>query len=138
MIFIGAVGVAMLVAAALAYQAFKTNLLYFYPPSEVLAGDAPADRRFRLGGLVVEGSFERVTGTLTSRFRVTDLTNEIEVEYAGVYPDLFKEGQGVVAHGTLANDGTFVADRIVAKHDENYMAPEVAEALAEAEARAGE
>ncbi len=138
MIFIGAVGVAMLVAAALAYQAFNTNLLYFYSPSDIFAGEAPADRRFRLGGLVVEGSFARVSGTMTSGFRVTDLTHEIEVEYSGLYPDLFKEGQGVVAHGTLANDGTFVADRIVAKHDENYMAPEVAEALAKAEAQAGE
>jgi cytochrome c-type biogenesis protein CcmE len=128
----------MLAAAALAYKAFNTNLLYFYTPSDVLAGGVSADRRFRLGGLVVEGSFERVSGTLTSGFRVTDLKHEIEVEYSGVYPDLFKEGQGVVAHGTLADDGRFIADRIVAKHDENYMAPEVAEALAEADAQAGE
>jgi cytochrome c-type biogenesis protein CcmE len=104
----------------------------------VQAGEAPADRRFRLGGLVVEGSFERVTGTLTSSFRVTDLKNEIDVEYTGVFPDLFKEGQGVVAHGTLADDGSFVADKILAKHDENYMAPEVKESLAGADARAGE
>jgi cytochrome c-type biogenesis protein CcmE len=138
MIFIGAVGIAMLASAALAYKAFNSNLLYYYSPTQVQAGEAPADRRFRLGGLVVEGSFERVTGTLTSSFRVTDLRNEIDVEYTGVFPDLFKEGQGVVAHGTLDQDGGFVADKILAKHDENYMAPEVAESLAGAEARAGE
>jgi cytochrome c-type biogenesis protein CcmE len=138
MIFIGAVGIAMLASAALAYQAFNSNLLYYYSPTQVQAGEAPADRRFRLGGLVVEGSFERVTGTLTSSFRVTDLKNEIDVEYTGVFPDLFKEGQGVVAHGTLADDGSFVADKILAKHDENYMAPEVKESLAGADARAGE
>jgi cytochrome c-type biogenesis protein CcmE len=103
----------------------------------VRAGEAPAGRRFRLGGLVVEGSFERVTGTLISRFRVTDLKNEVEVEYDKVYPALFEEGQGMVAHGTLADDGRFIADNILAKHDENYMAPEVAESLAEAEAEAG-
>ena len=129
MIFIGAVGVAMLAAAALAYQAFNSNLLYFYSPSDVLAGEAPADRRFRLGGLVVEGSFEQIPGTLTSHFLVTDLHKEIAVEHTGIIPDLFQEGQGVVAHGTLQDDGRFIADKILAKHDENYMAPEVADAL---------
>jgi len=138
MIFIGGVAVAMLAAAALAYKAFSSNLLYYYSPTQVRAGEVPADRRFRLGGLVVEGSFERVTGTLTSRFRVTDLESEVEVEYHKVYPDLFQEGQGMVAHGTLADDGRFIADTILAKHDENYMAPELAESLAEAEARAAE
>jgi cytochrome c-type biogenesis protein CcmE len=134
MIFIGAIGLAMVAAAALAYKAFKTNLIYYYSPSQVLAGEAPVDRRFKLGGLVVEGSFERVSGTLTSHFRVTDLTSEVEVEFDRVYPSLFQEGKGVVAHGTLSDDGRFIADEILAKHDENYMAPEVAESLAGAEA----
>ena len=138
MIFIGALGLAMVAAAALAYKAFNSNLLYYYSPTQVLAGEAPADRRFKLGGLVVEGSFERVSGTLTSHFRVTDLTNEIEVEFNKTYPDLFQEGQGMVAYGTLAHDGRFVADTILAKHDENYMAPEVKESLAGSEAWADE
>jgi cytochrome c-type biogenesis protein CcmE len=138
MIFIGAVVAAMLASAAFAYRAFKENLLYFYSPSQVLAGEAPAERRFRLGGLVVEGSLHRVPGTLTASFRVTDLEEEVEVEHTGVFPDLFKEGKGVVAHGRLQADGLFVADDILAKHDENYMSPEVADALAEAEGRAGE
>ena len=132
MIFIGAVAAAMVASAALAYQAFQKNLLYYYSPTQVHAGEVPAERRFRLGGLVVEDSFERVSGTLTARFRVTDLNEEVAVEYSGVFPDLFKEGKGVVAHGTLDEHGRFMADRIVAKHDENYMAPEVAESLAEA------
>ena len=130
MIFIGIVVAGMLGAAGFAYRALNENLLYFYSPSQILAGEAPTDRRFRLGGLVVEGSYQRVSGTLTARFRVTDQKNEIAVEHTGVMPDLFKEGQGVVAHGTIRNDGSFLADRILAKHDENYMAPEVAEALA--------
>jgi len=138
MIFIGAVGLAMVAAAGLAYKAFKTNLLYYYSPSQVLAGEAPVERRFRLGGLVVEGSFERVTGTLTARFLVTDLKSEVEVEYNKTFPNLFQEGKGVVAHGTLAADGRFVADTILAKHDENYTAPEVLESLAGSEAWAEE
>ena len=138
MIFIGVVAAAMIASAGLAYQAFQNNLLYYYSPTQVHAGEAPADRRFRIGGIVVEGSFKRVTGTLAASFRVTDLKEEIDVEYFGAFPDLFKEGQGVVAHGTLEDNGRFMADTIVAKHDENYMPPEVADSLAEAQGRAGE
>lgn len=130
MLFIGAVAAGMLISAAFAYRAFNANLLYYYSPTQVAAGEAPVERRFRLGGLVVEDSVDRAPGSLTVEFQVTDLTQTVPVEYTGVLPDLFAEGQGVVAHGTMNTDGRFVADRVLAKHDENYMAPEVAESLA--------
>ena len=130
MLFIGAVTAGMLVSAAFAYRAFNANLLYYYSPTQVAAGEAPIERRFRLGGLVVEDSVDRALGSLTVSFLVTDLGQSIPVEYTGVLPDLFAEGQGVVAHGTVDAAGVFVADRVLAKHDENYMAPEVAESLA--------
>ena len=98
---------------------------------DVVAGEDPAERNFRIGGLVVAGSVEREDGSLDMIFRVTDMRCELNVQYTGVLPDLFREGQGVVAHGRMgANDDVFVADKILAKHDENYMAPEVAESLA--------
>jgi cytochrome c-type biogenesis protein CcmE len=136
MLFIGAVVIAMAVAGGFAYRAFNENLLYFYSPTQVLAGEAPVDRRFRLGGLVEEGSVERVPGSLTMTFTVTDLEHTVPVEYSKVLPDLFAEGKGVVAHGAIGADGRFVADTVLAKHDENYMAPEVAEALAQSEGQA--
>lgn len=134
MIFIGVVATGMLISAGFAYRAFNENLLYYYSPTQIVAGEAPVERRFRLGGLVLEESVNRVSGSLTVNFVVTDLAEEIPVQYTGVLPDLFAEGQGVVTHGTLGSDGRFVADRVLAKHDENYMAPEVAESLAAAEA----
>ncbi len=94
------------------------------------AGEYPHERNFRVGGLVVNGSVEREEGSIDVRFGVTDLRCEIAVEYSGVLPDLFREGQGVVAHGRMSEEGIFVADEILAKHDENYMPPEVAESLA--------
>ena len=109
--------------------AFQDNLLYFYNPSQVLAGDAPTGRTFRIGGMVTEGSVERTAGTLRIRFLVTDYRHSIPVQYEGLLPDLFREGQGVIAHGRMAPSGEFVADEILAKHDENYMPPEVAESL---------
>ena len=118
-------------AVGLALQAFEENLLFFYSPTEALAGEPPEGRKFRLGGLVEEGSVNRPAGDLRMTFSVTDLENSIEVSYVGVLPDLFREGQGVVAHGYLQPDGSFSADEVLAKHDENYMAPEVAEMLAE-------
>lgn len=131
MLFIGAVAVAMLVSAGFAIRAFNENLLYYFSPTQIVAGEAPVDRRFRIGGLVQEGSIERVPGTMQMSFVVTDRANDIPVTYNDrVVPDLFAEGQGVVAHGTLRADGLFVADEILAKHDENYMAPEVQESLA--------
>ena len=128
-----AVGLAVLgiaIAAALTLRAFKDNMMFFVDISEVVAGNYPTERTFRIGGLVVEGSVQRPEGSLEMSFRVTDLRCELGVRYRGVLPDLFREGKGVVAHGRLADDGVFVADKILAKHDENYMAPEVAASLA--------
>ena len=116
-------------AAALATIAFQDNLLYFYDPSQVAAGEAPAGRTFRIGGMVTEGSLQRTEGALAIQFVVTDFQHSIPVRYEGLLPDLFKEGQGVVAHGRLESSGVFVADDIVAKHDEKYMPPEVARSL---------
>jgi len=116
-------------AAALAVLAFEDNLLYFYSPSQVAAGEAPSARTFRVGGLVTAGSVERAAGSLAVRFIVTDLKESITVRYEGLLPDLFREGQGVIAHGRMTADGEFAADEVLAKHDENYMPPEVAEAL---------
>ncbi len=116
-------------ATALAMLAFQDNLLYFYNPSQVLAGDAPSGRTFRIGGMVTEGSLKRTEGTLQVRFVVTDYQHSIPVSYEGLLPDLFREGQGVIAHGKLSASGEFVADEVLAKHDENYMPPEVAESL---------
>lgn len=117
------------VAAVLAMRAFDDNLLYFYSPTQVSAGEAPAGKKFRLGGLVSNGSVTREPGSLAVRFQVTDNNKSMMVTYSGVLPDLFREGQGVIAHGTLQADGSFVADEVLAKHDENYMPPEVAESL---------
>jgi cytochrome c-type biogenesis protein CcmE len=116
-------------ATALAMLAFRDNLLYFYNPSQVLAGDAPPARTFRIGGMVTEGSVERTPGSLEVRFVVTDFRNSMPVRYEGLLPDLFREGQGVITHGRLNAAGEFVADEVLAKHDENYMPPEVAESL---------
>jgi cytochrome c-type biogenesis protein CcmE len=138
MIFIGVVAAGMLVSAGFAYRAFNENLLYYQSPTQVIEGEPTIDRRMRLGGLVVEDSVKRAPGSLTVSFLVTDNIHSIPVEYTGVLPDLFAEGQGVVTHGQLKADGRFVADTVLAKHDENYMAPEVAESLAEGERRAAE
>lgn len=116
-------------AAALALTAFQQNLLYFFSPSQVAAGEAPPDYPFRLGGLVAAHSVERESGSLDVRFEVTDGNRSIPVTYTGILPDLFREGQGVVAHGQLGADGIFRADQVLAKHDEEYMPPEVKEAL---------
>ncbi len=116
-------------AAALATLAFRDNPLYFYNPTQVLAGDAPEGRTFRIGGMVTAGSLERTEGTLEVRFVVTDYRNSIPVRYEGLLPDLFSEGQGMIAHGRMGEGGEFIADEVLAKHDENYMPPEVAESL---------
>jgi len=137
MFFVGAVVLAMVAAGALAFKAFNENLLYFYSPTQVVNGEAPVEKTFRLGGLVEEGSIRRAPGSLTVKFVVTDLENEIPAEFEGVTPDLFAEGKGVVAHGVF-RDGRFVASKVLAKHDENYMAPEVAKALADSEQRAAQ
>lgn len=117
------------IAGALALSAFRQNVTFFFDPSEVVAGKVPAGERFRLGGMVTKGSVQRAPGSLEVRFVVTDFSHEVPVSYSGVLPDLFREGAGVVAHGTMRPDGTFVADEVLAKHDEKYMPPEVARSL---------
>ena len=112
-------------------KALDEEILYFYTPQQVAAGDAPDGKRFRLGGLVIPGSIQRAPGSLKVSFLVTDNQKTLPVEYEGVLPDLFRDGQGVIAHGTINDGGVFVADEVLAKHDENYMPPEVAEALNE-------
>jgi len=130
MILIGLVVTGVTFSAFLALRAFEENLLFFFSPAQVAAGEAPTDRTFRLGGMVLEDSINREIGSLTLNFIVTDYTASVPVSYTGVLPDLFAENQGVVARGTLDNQGGFIAEEILAKHDENYMPPEVAEALA--------
>ena len=119
-------------ATGLALKAFQENLLYFYSPAQVRAGEPPEGRKFRLGGLVLNGSVRRESGALEVRFDVADNTDTLTVAYAGVLPDLFREGQGIVANGRMGKDGTFVASEVLAKHDEKYMPPEVADALKKA------
>lgn len=120
------------VAAALILNAFRSNLVFFYTPSQVEAHQAPHHRAFRIGGLVVKGSLHR-DGT-TAHFLVTDTVKSVPVTYTGILPDLFREGKGVVAEGDLAGDGTFRASQVLAKHDENYMPPEAADAIRRAKA----
>lgn len=129
MLIIGLLLVGMGVATALILQAFNQNLMYFYSPSDVQAGKAPDARDFRIGGLVVAGSVKRATDKLAVEFTLSDLKKEVVVRYEGILPDLFREGQGIVANGKLDADGVFAAREVLAKHDENYMPPEVAEAL---------
>ena len=129
-------GVAM--AAVLGLTAFEENLLYFYSPTQVKAGEAPQTHSFRVGGLVVDGSVKRAPDSLMVQFDVTDNEESMTIEYTGILPDLFREGQGIVAMGSFGAGGNFVADEVLAKHDENYMPPEVADALKAAEAAAKE
>ncbi|MEZ5728630.1 MAG: cytochrome c maturation protein CcmE [Burkholderiaceae bacterium] len=120
---------ALAAAAALVFNALGSNLSMFITPSDVVAGKAPAGRTFRIGGLVEPGSLKRDADKVGGSFVVTDNAHSVRVAYSGILPDLFKEGRGVVAQGRLANDGSFVASEVLAKHDENYMPPEAAEAL---------
>ena len=126
-------GIAVLgIAAALILNAFQSNLVFFYSPTQVAANEAPHNRSFRIGGLVEQGSVQRQPDGLTVRFVVTDTAKSIPVMYAGILPDLFKEGKGVVAQGKLEADGVFHASEVLAKHDENYMPPEAADAVEKA------
>lgn len=129
MTLVGLIVLGVGAAVAFALTAFQDNLLYYYPPSDIAAGKAPADRVFRVGGMVVEGSLKRPPGSLEARFVLTDFAHDVTVSYSGVLPDLFREGQGVIARGRLGPQGMFVAQEVLAKHDENYMPPEVAESL---------
>ena len=128
------VGLAALgVAVALVLNAFRSNLVFFFSPSQVVANEAPVGRPFRIGGLVEVGSVVRETNSLSVKFVVTDTAQRVTVVYTGLLPDLFKEGKGVVAQGSLGPDGVFRATEVLAKHDENYMPPEAAEALKRAQ-----
>ena len=124
---LGAVGV----ATALVLNAFNSNLVFFYTPTQIAAKEAPTGRTFRVGGMVESGTVKREG--VTVRFNVTDTAKTVSVKYDGVLPDLFKEGKGVVAQGQLGPDGIFVAREVLAKHDENYMPPEAADALQRAD-----
>jgi cytochrome c-type biogenesis protein CcmE len=117
------------IAATFALKAFNENLMYFFSTTDVADGKAPKDDLFRLGGMVVKGSVERPGTGLTVRFKLSDFSKEVTVEYTGILPDLFREGQGIIANGRLNQQGVFVAEEVLAKHDENYMPPEVAESL---------
>lgn len=130
MLAVGLAVAGLAIATLLSLRAFKENMMFFVDISEVAEGKAPEDRNFRVGGLVVAGSVTREPGELEVKFTLTDTRNELDVSYNGVLPDLFREGQGIVAHGRMGDSGGFVADTVLAKHDENYMPPEVAESLA--------
>ncbi len=128
-------GLALLsIAAALVLNAFQSNLVFFFTPSQVAANEAPQGRTFRIGGMVAEGSVKRQADGLTVQFVVTDTAKNIPVAYRGTLPDLFREGKGVVAQGQLGPDGVFRASEVLAKHDENYMPPEAADAIKRAHA----
>ena len=129
MLGIGAVLAAVGIGAMFLLQAMNENILFYYSPTQVADGEPPEDRRFRVGGLVVNGSVQRDPGDLEVRFTLTDMAHNVPVVYAGVLPDLFREGQGIIAHGTLNDTGDFVADEVLAKHDENYLPPEVEDSL---------
>jgi cytochrome c-type biogenesis protein CcmE len=127
-------GLALLgVTAALVLNAFRSNLVFFYSPTQVADKEAPVNKTFRLGGLVEKGSLKRLADGITMTFVVTDTGKSIPVRYKGILPDLFKEGKGVVAQGRLEPDGVFHASEVLAKHDENYMPPEAAAAIAKAQ-----
>ena len=131
LIVLGALA-ALGIASALVLNAFRSNLVFFYSPTQIAEHEAPRERSFRIGGLVEEGSLKREDNSLTVSFVVTDLAQRVPVRYTGLLPDLFKEGKGVVAQGKLDNAGVFHAEQVLAKHDENYMPPEAADALEKA------
>jgi cytochrome c-type biogenesis protein CcmE len=124
---------AIAIAAALVLNAFRSNMVFFFSPSQIAAGEAPKDRAFRVGGMVETGSVKRQTDGVTVQFVVTDTAKSVPVVYRGILPDLFREGKGVVAEGRLGTDGVFRAEQVLAKHDENYMPPEAAHAVEQAQ-----
>ncbi len=129
MVWVSLIVAGVSIATFLALAAFQKNLLYFYTPSQIARGEAPTGYAFRVGGLVENGSVRRDPGSLAVRFTLTDGAARVTVFYDGILPDLFREGQGIIAIGQLQPDGLFKASQVLAKHDENYMPPEVAEAL---------
>ncbi|MEF8698986.1 MAG: cytochrome c maturation protein CcmE [Candidatus Accumulibacter sp. UW26] len=122
--------------ATLVLNAFQSNLVFFFSPTQVAAGEAPKGKSFRIGGMVKEGSLQRQPDGVTLRFVVTDTDKDMTVAYKGILPDLFREGKGVVAQGRLGDDDIFAASEVLAKHDENYMPPEAAQAVGDAHQRA--
>jgi len=132
LILIGLMLAGLGLAAAFALKAFDENLMYFFSTSDVVDGKAPQNTQFRIGGMVVKGSVVRPDANLLVQFTLSDLSKEVKVEYTGILPDLFREGQGIVAKGRLDKRGVFVAEEVLAKHDENYMPPEVAGSLKKA------
>ncbi len=130
MLAVGLAVAGLAITAILTLRVFEENMMFYIEISEVVKGNVPSDRNFRVGGLVVEGSVVRETDELAIEFTLTDLEQELAVVYSGILPDLFREGQGIIAHGRLNDDGKFIADTVLAKHDEKYMPPEVAETLA--------
>ena len=131
MIVVGIIVLA--IAAALLLKSFRSNLVFFFTPTQVVNGEAPKEGNFRIGGLVETGSLERLANGTQVKFKVTDTAKSMQVVYTGILPDLFKEGKNVVAQGKFGKDGIFEADQVLAKHDENYMPPEAAEALKKAQ-----
>lgn len=129
LILISVMVIGIAIAVGFALKSFNENLMYFFSTTDVMAGKAPKDALFRLGGMVVKGSVERPGDGLTVHFKLTDYSKEVTVEYTGILPDLFREGQGIVANGKLDGRGVFVAEEVLAKHDENYMPPEVKASL---------
>jgi cytochrome c-type biogenesis protein CcmE len=125
--------IVLAIAAALLLKSFRSNLVFFFTPTQVVKGEAPKEGNFRIGGLVETGSLERLANGTQVKFKVTDTAKSMQVVYTGILPDLFKEGKGVVAQGKFGKDGIFEADQVLAKHDENYMPPEAAEALKKAQ-----
>ena len=130
LIFAGLVVLGAVVALVL--NAFQSNLVFFFSPTQVAAGEAPKGKPFRIGGMVKEGSIQREADGVTLRFAITDTERDIAVKYKGILPDLFKEGKGAVVQGRIGEDGIFVAKEVLAKHDENYMPPEAAHAVEQA------
>jgi cytochrome c-type biogenesis protein CcmE len=129
MVTVAAILAGVGIATAFALSAFNQNMLYYYSPTQIHAGEVPDARSIRVGGLVENGSVQREPGSLEVRFTLTDFANTVGVSYSGVLPDLFREGQGVIARGKLNQQGVFVAEEVLAKHDENYMPPEVKDSL---------
>lgn len=130
MLGVGLAALGVIIAVGLTLNAFQENMMFYVEISDVVEGNIPEQRTFRVGGLVVPGSVVRKFGELEVKFSVTDTKNVLDIYYSGILPDLFSEGQGIVAHGSMNADGNFEADTVLAKHDENYMPPEVADSLA--------
>lgn len=129
LLWVGGLVAVFALAVFFILKAFEQNMMFFFSVTEVVEGQAPAERDFRVGGMVVEGSFARIDDSLTVKFDLTDYAKVLTVSYTGVLPDLFREGQGIVALGQLDTSGVFEAKEVLAKHDENYMPPEVSKTL---------